>query len=92
MNVYDEIKAERDYQDGRWGHRADDELNRPNDWSSYIAHHSTRWFSGGFPPYSASTVDSFRKQMIKVAALAVAAVESIDRQRAENGRPFYQQQ
>jgi hypothetical protein len=28
--------------------------------------------------------------MIKVAAIAVAAVESLDRQKAKNGKPFYQ--
>jgi hypothetical protein len=32
----------------------------------------------------------FRKYMIKVAAIAVAAVESYDRQVEEKGKPFYQ--
>lgn len=90
MSVYDEIKAEREYQDRRWGHAADDEKNDPNDWVAYISHHSTRWFNGGFSPYDAKTVLEFRQQMVKTAALAVAAVESFDRQVAEKGKVFYE--
>lgn len=88
--MYEEIRAEREYQQNKWGNEADDTVNSPNDFVSYIAHHSTRWFSGGFEPYPSETIDEFRKQMIKVAALAVAAVESLDRQRKENGRAFYE--
>lgn len=88
--ILKEIDAERDYQDKKWGHNADDTKNEPNDWASYIAHHSTRWFNGGFAPYDATTVAAFRKQMVKTAALAVAAIESLDRQTRDIGKPFYQ--
>lgn len=80
-DVYEEIKAERAYQIERWGNDKDDELNRPNDWVAYIAHHSSRWFPGGFAPYSPEVLDEFRKQMVKVATLAVAAIESHDRKK-----------
>lgn len=89
--IIKEIVEERRYQDSRWGHEADDTLNRPNDWVSYISHHSTRWFNGGFEPYDVETVARFRRQMVKTAALAVAAIESLDRQTEENGKPFYQE-
>lgn len=84
------IDAERAYQDERWGHVADDTLNSPNDWVAFIAHHSSRWRDGSFAPHPAETVAAFRKQMIKAAALAVAAIESLDRQTEASGAPFYQ--
>lgn len=74
----DDIKNEREYQVNKWGTRADLEVNQPNDFVAYIAHHSTRWFKGGFAPYSRDTLEDFRAQMVKVAALAVAAIESVD--------------
>ncbi len=91
MSIYDEIKAERDYQAGRWGNEADLTVNTPNDFAAYIAHHSTRWFAGGFTPYPTPTVDAYRVQMVKVAALAVAAIEALDAQRATSGAAFFEQ-
>lgn len=88
--IFAEIAAERDYQDNKWGTDKDDTLNEPNDWVAFIAHHSTRWFTGGFAPYKSSAVNTFRKQMIKVAAIALAAIESLDRQRATKSQAFYE--
>lgn len=88
-NILNEIQAEREYQVSRWGNEADDTKNNPNDFTTYIAHHSTRWFPGGFRPYTEPQIAEYRKAMIKTAALAVAAVESLDRQIKTNGRPFY---
>jgi len=89
-HILQEIETERQYQENKWGNDADDKINFPNDWVTYINHHATRWFKGGFAPYDDKTIDAFRAQMIKVAAIAVAAAESIDRQRAEHGRTIYQ--
>lgn len=88
--ILNEIADERTYQEGRWGNNADDELNEPNDFIAYMNAYSTRWFPGGFAPYTPETVDAFRKSMIKTAAIAVAAVESLDRQRDEAGHTFYE--
>jgi hypothetical protein len=77
--IFDEIRAERTHQVEKWGTKADDEINTPADWVSYIAHYGTTWFSGGFRPYSADTISAFRQSMIKVAALAVAAAAWSDR-------------
>lgn len=88
--IFDEIRKERDYQTEKWGNTADDTLNTPNDFIAYIAHYSTRWFAGGFAPYNSSDVGRFRTMMVKVAALAVAAIESLDRQRAANGKTHYE--
>jgi hypothetical protein len=90
MSVYDEIKAEREYQDKRWGVGSDDTLNTPWMWSSYIGKYATNWMAGTFQPLEGRVVDGFRKSMIKTAAIAVAAVESIDRQRAGGGKTFFE--
>lgn len=71
MGVYDEIQKERAYQDSRFGTEFDDK-NTANDWASYIARYaSNASFSNSY--------GEWRKQMIKVAAIAVAAVEAFDR-------------
>jgi hypothetical protein len=88
--ILSEIDKERTYQEGKWGNETDDTVNTPNDYVTYMAAYSTKWFPGGFTPYSAETVNAFRKSMVKTAALAVAAVESIDRQREEAGHTFYE--
>ena len=90
MSVYDEILKERTYQDQKWGHVADDTLNTPWMWASYIANYATKWMAGTFLPLGKNTTDAFRTAMIKVAALAVAAVESVDRQRETQGKPFFE--
>lgn len=84
------IDQERDYQVNKWGTAFDDNQNTPNDFVSYISHYSTKWFNGGFAPYDAETVAKFKQSMIKVAAIAAAAVESLERQVYNNGKPFYE--
>jgi hypothetical protein len=88
--VFNEIADEREHQIERWGNDADDTLNEPNDFIAYMNAYSTKWFPGGFAPYTPETVDAFRTSMIKTAAIAVAAVESLDRQREEGGHTFYE--
>lgn len=91
QKILDEIAAERTYQDNKWGPSVDDTLNTPWMWTTYIANYSTKWMRGAFK-LGKSDVDDFRAKMVKTAAIAVAAVESIDRQRAENpaGKTFYE--
>ena len=90
MTIYDEIKAERDYQVERWGMKADTTLNEPNDFAAYIANYATRWQDGTFAPYCSETLDAYRECMVKVATLAVAAVEALDEQRADGGKAFFE--
>lgn len=90
-HLFEEVAAECDYQESKWGTEADDTKNSPNDWVAYIAAYSTKWFAGGFVPYKQMTVDKFRAMMIKVAAIAISAVASIDRQRKANGTTFYEE-
>jgi hypothetical protein len=75
-NIYDEISAERDYQDRQWGGPAHDDKHGSHDWVAYLnvylgnAVKADKW---------AFDAKLYRKAMIKVAALAVAAVEWVDR-------------
>ncbi len=87
--VLNEIRLERVRQQHRWGDHSDDAINTPWMWLTYISKYSTNW-SNGYYTLNSDTVSLFRECMIKVAAIAVAAVESLDRQKAKNGKPFYQ--
>lgn len=90
MSVLDEIAAERRHQDQKWGHRIDDNVNTPWHWGTYLSQYATKWQIGSFAPLNHRLVEDFRRRMIQVAAIAIAAVESLDRQRAEKGNAFYE--
>lgn len=87
--IFEEIRAEREYQNGKWGVEVDDTKNTPWMWASYIAQYATNWMRGALALTSGDTT-TFRTAMVKVASIAVAAIESIDRQRKQNGKPFYE--
>ena len=89
--ILQEVKDERTYQDGKWGHSLDDTKNTPALWMSYISNYMSLWMKGLFEPYPKSMMDDYRAKMIKTAALAIAAVESLDRQREENGKAFFEE-
>lgn len=76
-----EIKAEREYQEGRWGAQFDDK-NTVSDWAAYIGNYTGRATS-----MSASKVEQ-RLNLMKAAAIAVAAVESFDRNNGFAARHF----
>ena len=86
-----ELELERGYQKDRWGTEADDKLNTPWMWAAYIGQYATKWMRGTFLPLQSSVTNDFRSCMIKVATLAIAAVESIDRQRKQNEKTFYEE-
>ncbi len=98
MSIYDEIRAERERQDEAWGGPGHDDGHSALDWIGYIANHAARASGGSVEIVDEGhwwacrmTVNGnggspFRRQMIRVAALAVAAVESFDRRAAESDR------
>ena len=72
QEIFNKIDEERTYQENKWGVEFDDQ-NTINDWVTYInqyASHAARMNVG---------VDHVEENLIKVAALAVAALEAIDR-------------
>lgn len=72
-SVLAEVSLERLQQDAQWGGASHDDTHKSHDWIAYIVQHAGRavvW------PWDAF---AFRRAMVKVAALAVAAVEWADR-------------
>jgi hypothetical protein len=68
-DIFNEINRERDYQDGKWGTAFDDK-NTINDWVTYINNYATKAAAMG------NSKAEQRLQLEKVAALAVAALET----------------
>jgi len=74
LKIFNEIEAERAYQDAKWGNTFDDK-NTVNDWNQYIAGYGYRAAS----MENVGKPEEQRAAMVKVAALAVAALETFDR-------------
>jgi hypothetical protein len=76
--IFAEVEMERMCQDTLWGEAYDDTHNR-NAWIAML----TRHLGLGADDSSITDPDDagarFRKQMIRVSAMAIAAVESYDR-------------
>ena len=73
MTIYDEIEAERISQDQKWGGASHDDTHNSHDWICYITKHLGKAVTY---PWNHLT---FRQQMVRIAALAVAAIEWCDR-------------
>lgn len=95
MSVYDEIRVEREAQDAKWGGATHDDRHVPTDWLRFIAEHLAKalgckaeildevhWFTVRISG-SVDGMPAYRRQLIRVAALAVAAIESHDRRAAQ---------
>lgn len=76
-DIWADIRRERRRQDSKWGGPDHDDRHSPGDWIRFIVKHLGRC--------AADTIDglSFRQHMVRIAALAVAAIEACDRQEAE---------
>ena len=68
LETFRDIGKERDYQDAKWG---GDDNHKPEQWEAWIAEYL-------FGESRAATYD-FQTRMVKVAALATAALEQIRR-------------
>ncbi|MCC6419517.1 MAG: hypothetical protein IT429_14890 [Gemmataceae bacterium] len=75
-SVLAEVREERQQQDARWGGPEHDDRHSPWDWVAITVRHLGLAAEDG-----GQGVDPvrYRRQMIRVAALAVAAVEALDR-------------
>ena len=72
-DIFAEISLERDFQRKIGYTTEEDDYNTPSVWGNIVAHYAHLWF------YEPKMVN-FRASMIKVAAVAVAAIEWVDRQ------------
>lgn len=79
MSIYDEIKLERDRQDKKFGGPEFDDRKTVFDWCQDIFAYLT-W---GRQMWRMGSGDKYRRRLLQVAALAVAALESYDRKRIE---------
>jgi hypothetical protein len=71
-DILAEVAEERAYQDTLWGQDNDDGATE-NEWKVYLSEYTHGY--GRAEKYR----DDFRTRMVKVAALAIAAVEAFDR-------------
>ncbi len=78
MSVYDEIREERAAQDAKWGGPEHDDRHTIWGWAHFLRRHVVRATDAVDLRGSAKRI-VFRRQMIRAAALAVAAVEALDR-------------
>ena len=69
--IYKEITKERKAQDKKWGGKKHDASHTPDDWNMFIAKQVGRFYRNK---------KQARSRFVKIAALAVAAIESIDDQ------------
>lgn len=74
-SIYEEIKQRRQYQDAKWGGPAHDDAHTPSDWWSLITAYNRMAFGRGINGLPSAA----RDKLLDVAALAVAAIEAIDR-------------
>jgi len=77
QRILTEILSERDRQREKWGGDFEDDIRKdPIDWASDIQAYAT-WAKQMMRMRSH---EKYRKRMMQIAALAVAACESFDRQ------------
>lgn len=78
-DVFAAVVAERARQDSKWGGaQADDARKTPMDWCLDIEAYNT-W---ACQMYRMGSPEKYRHRMMQIAALAIAACESYDRQAA----------
>ncbi len=66
--IFDEIRTERTKQDKKWGGSNHDDTHISEDWCDYIQHQIIKW---------EEDEQTEREMFLKVAALSVAAIESL---------------
>lgn len=91
--AYTDVIAERNRQDQQWDGPEHDDDHTSYDWSAFIHHHTAKlhllrrehgrlrgepheWVESDGP------APDYRERLVKIAALAVAAIESYDRRKA----------
>jgi hypothetical protein len=78
MSVLDEVAAERAAQDAQWGGPSNDDLHRPGVWDDLLE----KFMSRASAAWVRREAANRRRGLIQVAALAIAAVEAMDRSQA----------
>lgn len=74
-HILGQIETERELQDEQWGGAAHDDTHVADDWTTQITHHLNA------ANRDIADYPKFRKRLVKIAALAVAGIQSQDRRR-----------
>jgi hypothetical protein len=79
--ILEEIREERNHQDKKWGGPAHDDQHNAYAWVAFITTYLGQAISDFVNENHLGLVQlrKFRYNMVKVAALAVAAIEVVDR-------------
>ena len=77
--ILSEIRTERHRQDLTWGGREHDDRHGPADWVCILAQQIGKAINWSDGVDTGLDYLGFRRGMIRVAAVAIAAVESADR-------------
>lgn len=83
QEIISDIMRERLSQDAEYGGAAHDDLLDAHDWVAILCKHVGLAGNDGHQPFDAVR---FRRQMVRVAAVAMAALESFDRQNKPEGK------
>lgn len=79
-SIYDEIRWERQRQSDKWGGSEHDAHHSGLEWVDFITRYAAwagmMWLAGG------KGRKKYRRRMMQIAALAVAACEAFDREEA----------
>jgi hypothetical protein len=86
-DIHEEIKSERLRQNEEWGGAVHDDVHEPEKWVGFLRHQirladraacslATDEITGG---EEKALIDGYRERLIKIAAVAIAAAESLDR-------------
>lgn len=73
--IAQEFHVERTAQEAKWGDANDDKWSL-GEWAALISHYATRQTVGDLRSVDS---DKFRADMVKVGALAMAAIAAIER-------------
>lgn len=75
QNILCDVSIERDRQDAKWGGAKHDDIHTMAEWARLICAYAA-WAE---VMHGLGSADKCRRRLVQVAALAVAAVEALDR-------------
>jgi hypothetical protein len=85
QTIYNQIETERQCQDALWGGETHDDAHPACGWVALLVRHVGLAVDDG----TADADERFRRQMVRVAALAVAAIEAHDRRHGDQSALVY---
>ena len=82
LTIFEQLVEERHSQDRQWGGPEHDDEHTRREWLGFIEEHATRARKTIGRGQRVIDVDEYRRRLVVIAALAVAAIEAHDRDMA----------